>query len=71
MVRKYAPKLRPHTYNPRELLANIKLLPLVDAKREEITKSNPLHYTFGEVRPVWKSWHTYAWNMGLLESQDD
>lgn len=67
MVRKYAPKLRPTTYNPRELLANIKLLPLVEAKREEIAKSNPLHYSFGDTRPVWKTWQSYATNMGLLE----
>jgi hypothetical protein len=71
MVRKYAPKLRPTTYNPRELLANIALLPVAQDKREEVSKANPFHYSFGNVRPIWKTYQTYAQNMGLIEPTYD
>ena len=37
-------------------------------KRALVLKANPLHYSFGEVRPVWKTYLTYAQNMGLLET---
>lgn len=36
-------------------------------QRKLIRKSNPLYYTFGDVRPVWKSWMSYMQNMELLE----
>jgi len=36
-------------------------------KRALVKQSNPFHYSLGEVRPVWKTWQTYAQNMGLLE----
>jgi len=36
-------------------------------KRALVKQSNPFHYTFGNARPVWKSWLTYAQNMELLE----
>jgi len=40
-------------------------------KRAEVKKSNPFHYSLGEVRPVWKTWLTYAQNMGLIEVDYD
>lgn len=40
-------------------------------KRSVVKRSNPFHYTFGDTRPVWKTYLTYAQNMGLLENQDD
>jgi len=39
-------------------------------KRALVKSSNPLHYTFGDVRPVWKTWQSYAQNMQLLEDDD-
>ena len=39
-------------------------------KRALVKSSNPHHYTFGDVRPVWKTWQTYAQNMQLLEGDD-
>ena len=35
-------------------------------QRKEVRKYNPLHYSFGNVRPVWKTWETYAQNMELI-----
>ena len=35
-------------------------------KRALVRSSNPHHYIFGDVRPVWKTWQTYAQNMDLL-----
>jgi hypothetical protein len=35
-------------------------------KRALIRKSNPFHYTFGNIRPVWKTWENYATNMELI-----
>ena len=35
-------------------------------KRTEVKKANPFHYTFGNIRPVWKTYLTYAQNMELL-----
>jgi hypothetical protein len=40
-------------------------------KRALVKSSNPLHYAFGDVRPVWKTYQTYALNMGLLEDEQD
>ena len=40
-------------------------------KRALVKQANPFHYSFGNIRPVWKTWHTYAWNMGLLEDAND
>lgn len=37
-------------------------------KRALVKSSNPHHYIFGDVRPVWKTWQTYAQNMQLLEA---
>ena len=39
-------------------------------KRALVKSSNPHHYIFGDVRPVWKTWQTYAQNMQLLEDDD-
>ena len=39
-------------------------------KRALVKSSNPHHYIFGDVRPVWKTWQTYAQNMQLLEGDD-
>lgn len=36
-------------------------------KRNLVKQSNPFHYSFGNIRPVWKTWQTYAQNMQLLE----
>lgn len=38
-------------------------------KRALIKEFNPLHFAFGDVRPVWKTYQTYAQNMGLLEDE--
>lgn len=35
-------------------------------KRAEVKKANPFHYSFGNVRPVWKTWLTYMENMELI-----
>jgi len=35
-------------------------------KRALVKQSNPFHYTFGNIRPVWKTYLTYAQNMELL-----
>jgi hypothetical protein len=37
-------------------------------KRALVKSSNPHHYAFGDVRPVWKTWQSYAQNMQLLEA---
>lgn len=39
-------------------------------KRALIKEFNPLHFAFGDVRPVWKTWQSYAQNMQLLEDDD-
>ena len=38
-------------------------------KRDLISKSSPHHLIFGSTLPVWKTWQTYAQNMGLLENE--
>lgn len=35
-------------------------------KRALVKATNPFHYSFGNVRPVWKTYLTYAQNMELL-----
>jgi len=40
-------------------------------KRALISKSSPHHFIFGNTLPVWKTWQTYAQNMGLLEANDN
>jgi hypothetical protein len=70
---KHNPNGLPPKYLDKELLARFVKLhgePNVTRNKRALVKEfNPLHYTFGEVRPVWKTWHTYAWNMGLLEDE--
>ncbi len=39
-------------------------------QRSLVTKSNPHHFIFGNNLPVWKTWQTYAQNMGLLEADE-
>lgn len=40
-------------------------------QRALVSKSNPHHFIFGSTLPVWKTWQTYAQNMGLLEDEDN
>ena len=40
-------------------------------QRSLVSKSNPHHFIFGNTLPVWKTWQTYAQNMGLLEDDTD
>jgi hypothetical protein len=39
-------------------------------QRALVSKSSPHHFIFGTTLPVWKTWQTYAQNMGLLEDED-
>jgi hypothetical protein len=39
-------------------------------KRALISKSSPHHLIFGNTLPVWKTWQSYATNMGVLEDED-
>ena len=39
-------------------------------QRALVSKSNPHHFIFGSTLPVWKTWQTYAQNMGLLEADE-
>lgn len=63
----------PLKYADKELLQRFKSMHgepnLTRNKRALIKEFNPLHFTFGDVRPVWKTWQTYAQNMGLLEDE--
>lgn len=65
----------PPKYADKELLSRMKLLQgqpnVTRDKRALIKEFNPLHFTLGEVRPVWKTYQTYAQNMGLLEDEDN
>ena len=36
-------------------------------KRALVKQSNPHHFIFGNTRPIWKSWLTYAQNMELIQ----
>lgn len=71
---KLHPEGVPNKYADKELLLRMKALNpqdnLLDEKRSLIKEFNPLHFALGEVRPVWKTWQTYAQNMGLLENED-
>ena len=40
-------------------------------KRSLVSKSSPHHLIFGSNLPVWKTYETYAQNMGLLEDEDN
>ena len=63
----------PLKYADRELLSRMKLLQgqpsMTRDKRALIKEFNPLHFSFGDVRPVWKTWQSYATNMGILEDE--
>lgn len=63
----------PLKYADKELLQRFKYMQgepnMTRQKRSLIKEFNPLHFTFGDVRPVWKTWQTYAQNMGLLEDE--
>lgn len=65
----------PPKYLDKEIMLRMReCVGLPNKTREQraiIKEFNPLHYIFGEVRPVWKTWETYAWNMGLLEADND
>ena len=71
---KLHPEGVPNKYADKELLLRMKTLngqPKVTRdKRALIKEFNPLHFALGDVRPVWKTWQTYAQNMGLLENED-
>lgn len=62
----------PAKYADKELLARFREMagqPSVTRnKRALITKFNPLHFAFGNTLPIWKTYQTYAQNMGLLET---
>lgn len=64
----------PAKYADKEILARMKLIKNEDnikrKKRAIIKEFNPLHFIFGEVRPVWKTYENYATNMGLLSDED-
>ena len=72
---KHNPDGLPPKYMDKELLARMKSLHgkpnCTREKRALVKQFNPLHYTFGNVRPIWKSWLTYAQNMELLEPNED
>lgn len=57
----------PPKYANNELLQRFKHMTTPDEKRQAIAEYCPLHFSFGDVRPVWKTYQTYAQNMGLLE----
>ena len=65
----------PLKYSDKELLARFKLIKCEDnikrKKRSLIKEFNPLHFAFGNTLPVWKTYQTYAQNMGLLEDTND
>lgn len=71
---KYITPKKPNKYADKELLQRMKALngqPNVTRdKRALIKEFNPLHFALGEVRPVWKTYQSYAQNMGLLENED-
>lgn len=64
----------PPKYADKELLARMKTLNgqpnMTREKRALIKEFNPLHFIFGDVRPVWKTYENYATNMGLLSDED-
>ena len=64
----------PPKYADKEILARMKTLKgqpnMTREKRAIIKEFNPLHFIFGDVRPVWKTYENYATNMGLLSDED-
>ena len=40
-------------------------------QRSLVSKVSPHHFIFGSTLPVWKTYQTYAQNMGLLEDDTD
>jgi hypothetical protein len=62
----------PAKYADKELLAIFKTFHgepnPTRRKRALIAKFNPLHFAFGNTLPIWKTYQTYAQNMGLLET---
>ena len=62
----------PNKYAEKELLARFKTFQgqpnVTRNKRALIKEFSPLHFSFGDTLPVWKTWQTYAQNMGLLEA---
>lgn len=64
----------PPKYADKEILARMKTLKgqpnPARTKRAIIKEFNPLHFVFGNVRPVWKTYESYAQNMGLLTDED-
>lgn len=64
------PKLKPAPYLKHEIIQRMKeCVGMPNKSREQrsiIKEFNPLHYTFGNVRPVWKTWENYATNMELI-----
>ena len=71
---KLHPEGVPNKYADKELLLRMKALNgepnMTRQKRSLIKEFNPLHFALGEVRPVWKTYQSYAQNMGLLENED-
>lgn len=65
----------PNKYADKELLMRFKAMAgqpnVTRDKRALIKEFNPLHFSLGETLPVWKTWQTYAQNMGLLEDEDN
>lgn len=65
----------PLKYAEKELLSRFKLMAgqpnVTRDKRALIKEFNPLHFAFGNTLPVWKTYQTYAQNMGLLEDEDN
>lgn len=62
----------PLKYADKELLSRFKSMAgqpnVTRDKRALIKEFNPLHFAFGNTLPVWKTYQTYAQNMGLLET---
>ena len=65
----------PNKYAEKELLMRFKAMAgqpnVTRDKRALIKEFNPFHFSFGDVRPVWKTWQSYATNMGILENEDE
>ena len=63
----------PLKYADKELLSRFKSMAgqpnMTRDKRALIAEFNPLHFAFGNTLPVWKTYQTYAQNMGLLEDE--
>lgn len=60
----------PLKYADKEIMMRMKQLQGTPNKTREqraiVKEFNPFHYTFGNVRPVWKTWENYATNMELI-----